>query len=200
MNVLLAVLLVFASYHTPVLVAQEPVVQGRNTLKVDLPNADWVEIFFEEIDERTKVAKFKQLRSTILPDDDLEVRVWIGFGLSPLEGFILRRTKGRWSGLYVPPFDPEAVCAIPTRSITPKSKWSQLWERLTSEGILVLPDSSELGNVIPAPDGESCVVEINFGGRYRAYEYGNPTDQKAPEAKRIAAIVETLFKEFGIER
>jgi hypothetical protein len=46
-------------------------------------------------------------------------------------------------------------------------------------------------------DGVSYVVEINQNHRYRTYHYGNPKEQKWPEAKKIIEIVQTLSDELA---
>jgi len=57
----------------------------------------WQPIFFEEINNRAKFAKLASLRKVSLPEDDLELRIWIGFGAIPLEGFVIKRRSSRWA-------------------------------------------------------------------------------------------------------
>ena len=60
-------------------------VSTRKDFQLDIPKGVWEPIFFEAIDERAGLSGLKTLRSGSLPDDDLEVRVWHGFGLTALD-------------------------------------------------------------------------------------------------------------------
>jgi hypothetical protein len=51
----------------------------RQQLKLEIPKESWEPIFFREIDKRAKMAELRSLRS-VLPDDDLEARLWIESG------------------------------------------------------------------------------------------------------------------------
>ncbi len=168
-------------------------------MSLEIPNSSWEPSYFELINERAKMANLPNLRSTVLPPDDLEVRVWIGFGLSPLEGFVIKRSSGRWSGMHLKSINSR----FPNRNYQqvlhqPKSGWDNLWKRLTNEGILALPDSSQLGKEVVFPDGESYVVEVNTNNTYRTYRYGAPERQSWAEAKRMLNIVAVLNQEFNI--
>src|SRR6185369_12431216 len=68
--------------------------------KLIVPKAGWEQIFFEAINERTRIANLRSLR-VALPKDDLELRVWNGFGLTALEGFVLQRRGGKWSAVHL---------------------------------------------------------------------------------------------------
>lgn len=178
-----------------------PAIQEEKKLKPNVTNNDWEPIFFEEINARAKIAKLGDLRSTVLPDDDLELRVWMGFGVIPLEGFVIKRRNGQWSAIQIRSINPR----LPRRDYqhtlpSPKSGWETCWERLTDEGVLTLPDSSQLKDAVIAGDGESFVVEINMNKSYRTYRYGNPHLQKWPEAKRMIKIAEIILEEFNIKR
>lgn len=197
----LSILLVSCSISAPQDGVDSPMTQDKKMLKLIIPNANWEPIFFEEINERAKVAKLTNLRSTVLPNDDLELRVWIGFGLSPLEGFVIERTSGRWAAVHLRPIHRQLPRYSYQNTLTaPKSGWEQLWHRLVNEGVLTLPDSSELKDEVRVRDGESYVVEINMSKFYRTYRYGNPHLQKWPEAKGMVRIAEILYEEFGIKR
>lgn len=174
--------------------------EGKN-LELNTPNRDWEPIFFEEINERVKIAKLNHLRSAVLPNDDLELRVWIGFGLIPLEGFVIKRSSGKWSAVHIRSIGPH----LPRRDYqhalpSPKSGWETLWKRLNDEEVETLPDSSQLKDGVLALDGESFVVEINMNGSYRTYMYANPHLQKWPEAKRMIRVAKIILEEFQINR
>lgn len=162
--------------------------------KLDIPKANWERIFFEEIDSVTKAARWTPLRRADILDGSLEIRVWIGFGLQPLQGFRLRREKERWTAHHVTAaFGDKWPLEI--GEVVPKSDWDGLWKKLESLGILALPDSSALPEESMVLDGVSYVVETSDGQNYRTYMYGNPQAQKWPEAKQIIEIVRTLYAE-----
>jgi hypothetical protein len=54
-------------------------------LQLEIPKDSWVRIFFREIDKRAKTAKLSSLRS-VLPNDDLEARLWYEAGPFGLDG------------------------------------------------------------------------------------------------------------------
>ncbi len=161
----------------------------------------WRAIFFKEINKRSKLAGLPRLDSAALAADDIEVRVGIGFGLLPLEGFVFRRKAGSWSGLNLLPVGRRTFRRdYQRRLVTPRSGWDSFWSRLTREGILTLPDSSQLQNEAVVFDGEHFVVEFKTSGSYRTYRYSNPDRQKGPEAQTMIRIVETIFAEFNMQR
>lgn len=173
----------------------------QERLKPESIDDSWRPIFFKEINKRAKLAGLHRLDSAALAGDDLEVRVWIGFGLLPLEGFVFTRKGGRWSGLHLPPVSPATSRRnYQQRLVAPNSSWDSFWNRLTREGILTLPDSSQLHDEVVVFDGEHFVVEFQTNRSYRNYRYSNPDLQKWPEARHMTRIVETIFAEFNIQR
>jgi len=161
----------------------------------DIPKGTWEPIFFESINRLATKAGLKPLREAPLSSGSLEVRVWIGFGLSPLQGYSLRRDGSRWTGRHIME-SFQQTNSVRVQEITPKSGWDRLWTRLVQLDLLTLPNSSTLHGEDMVRDGVSYVVEINRDGRYRTYQYGNPQEQKWPEAKKIISIVQTLHDEF----
>jgi hypothetical protein len=162
---------------------------------------DWEKDYFREINKRAKQANLKSLRKLALPSGDIEVRVWIGFGAVELEGIILKRSRGQWSGLRILPVGEdhprqESLQELPA----PKSGWEHFWKLLTDEGLLTLPDSSQLQGEIRTVEGQSYVVETNTSGSYRTYKYGNPHIQRWPEARQMIEIIKIIFDEFNIQR
>ncbi len=159
----------------------------------DIPKAPWEPTFFQAIDQLTRQAGWTPLRRRPVPPDSLEVRLWIGFGRLPLQGYSLRRDGSQWRARSIGGYSPGKPAEA--RLLAPKSGWERLWSRLLELGILTLPDSSSLANEVAVFDGVSYVVEINQNDRYRTYAYRNPQKQKWREARRIRAIVETLQNE-----
>lgn len=157
----------------------------------NIPEATWVDIFFEAIDERTREAGIEPVRFQRLPADALEARIWKGFGVTRLEGFILRQgTDDSWSALHIPPARQAQARPVNVNG-------ERLFHRLTELDLLTLPDSSKLPDEnVRVRDGTSYVVEIHQGETYRTYHYSNPDYQDWPEAEKMVRIGELLEQAF----
>jgi hypothetical protein len=174
-------------------------VQVRKEVQLNVPKDTWEPIFFKAIDERARLSNLKTLRSTALPDGDLEVRVWHGFGLTALEGFVLRRAAGDWSAIHLDGVTRNVASAESQKNLqAPKSGWEACWQRLQDAGLLTLPDAAAIGCSAMVNDGMSYVVEYNREGIYRTYMYDNPDYAKCDEAKRMIAIGNLISEEFGV--
>src|SRR5262245_51427932 len=64
-----------------------------------VPDDRWVEIYFSSIDPLAARMQLKPLRSQVLREGEMEIRMWQGFGLGPLRSYVIRRVGGSWSGL-----------------------------------------------------------------------------------------------------
>lgn len=182
-----------------ILLAPAAVAQEKEKLQLVIPEATWEPVFFEHINEGAKAAKLPDLRKLVLTGGDLEIRIWIGFGISELEGFIIRRSNNKWSAFNIKGIDPRLGRKNPLITfLTPKSGWEIFWNRLKDEGVLILPDASELKDEAVIKDGVSYVVEINTNKTYRTYHYSNPEYQGWKEAKHIIKIGGILLEEFNL--
>jgi hypothetical protein len=183
-----------------VAVATVWIINRSQTPRLVVPDAAWEPFLFRSIDERTAESGLPQLRTVLLHDDNLEVRVWVGFGQNGEDGLILRRSSGQWSALHLhgmferyPPNKYQQILDAP------KSGWQVAWQRLVEAGILILPDASAIRCSTNIKDGVSYVVEINTNKTYRTYMYDNPAHAKCEEAKRIIKLGEIISQEFGLE-
>lgn len=146
---------------------------------------------------------FGDLRKHRLPEGDEEVRVWGGFGITNLQGLILRKAAGKWTATRL-------IGGIPGTSSksrktlypAPKSGWPTFWRKAEEFGLWTLPDDSTLPQKERkwVLDGFSYLVELQRGGTYRTYAYDNPELQKWPEAKQMVAIDRLLGREFPVAR
>jgi len=171
-----------------------PIVAGADNPTFEIPTASWEPIFYESINALTKEVHWTPLRETKLETNEIVVRIWIGFGLSPLQCFSLQHNGTNWSGFHAQEkYDGQPLLLSP---LTNTISWSSLWDQLVALGILTLPDSSSLPDKQLVLDGVSYVVEIRRHDFYRTYEYGNPKSQHWPEAKKIIKIVEILYSNF----
>ena len=195
-----------------------PSATPQRELKKDIPDDRWVKIYFEGynieiVDESGKIREEKRdgldgfafendfsiLREVVLPENDLEVRVWVGFGLYGKDGFILKRSSGTWSAIAL----KQMICHAENRGKidlpAPKSGWEAAWQKLVDAEILTLPDSSKLNYKGDITDGKGFVVETNSGYLYRTYHYGNPNYVKLKEAGQMVKIGKIIAEEFGLE-
>jgi hypothetical protein len=176
-----------------------PVTTQHEFALVIPPKTSWEPIFFESIDERAKKAKLPTLRAP-LPEGDIELRVWGGFGLTTLEGFRLRRNGARWSATHLDTdYRNGRFVEYEQLLAQPKSGWEGAWNRLVSLGVLELPDAESAGCSTRINDGFSYVVETNVNRVYRTYMYDNPHHSKCEEARRMLSIAAAIADEFGVE-
>ena len=198
MKILIAIIALMASCSPlPQSQVGEPAPGTPRQFQLNIPKDTWEPIFFRAIDERSKLGNLKPLRSGALPNGDLEIRVWRGFGLTPLAGFLLKRTSGQWSALHIAPTWSRTVDK--SKSLTaPKSGWDACLQRLEAGGLLALPDASEIGCEAGINDGVSYVVEYNRDAVYRTYMYENPDRAPCDEAKRLIQTANIIAEEFSI--
>jgi hypothetical protein len=167
-------------------------------MRVIVPHASWEPIFFRAINTAANLSGQTNLRTTQLPEDDVEVRIWWGFGLSPLEGVTLRRSSGQWSGIHVKGDDYYELTGVDRTQLSdPKSGWQTIWPRMLEAGVLSLPDPSEINCDEAIVDGVSYVVETNANNTYRTYSYPVSDPPKCKEVTSMLEIADIMFEEFG---
>ena len=163
-----------------------------------IPKAPWERIFFQSINERASIAKLPSLR-TALPKGDLELRIWNGFGLTPLQGFVLRRSSGKWSAIHLNGINPRLPRDQYEKELgAPKTGWNECWTKLLDMEILSLPDAYGIECSTLMFDGMSYVVEINHQNTYRTYMYDNPSFAKCEQAKKMITIGNIVAEEFNL--
>ena len=173
---------------------------ANQEVRLSIPNASWEPIFFRDINAVANLSGQADLRKTGLAGGDVEVRVWWGFGLSPLEGVTIRHIAGQWSAIHVKAdnyYEPKKAERRELRP--PKSGWAAVWRRLIEAGILWLPDASEVSCGEGGLDGIAFAIETNTNKTYRTYKYSNPMLAQCSEAKRVMEISDIIHEEFGLE-
>lgn len=172
--------------------------QQGQPLQLEIPKDSWEQIFFRELDKRMKMTKLSSLRLA-LPTDDLEARFWVEDGPFGIDGIIIRRTRGAWSGTYI-----HGVSKKPnfkqynTQLPPPRSGWEIAWKRLVEGGLLTLPDASQNDCILGGKDTTWFVFETNVNRKYRTYAYEQPEMAECDEAKRMVKLVGILSHEFGL--
>jgi formylglycine-generating enzyme required for sulfatase activity len=177
------------------------VVQNAQGLHLEIPKATWERYFFNDLENRTKKVGLPSLRTVVFPDQDLEMRFW-SESLNIINGLILRRSSGKWSAIYLHEVANNQTLSVKVESLGPPVVgWDALWTRLTSEGILTLPDgdSKEECRTLGI-DGVDYVVETNINLEYRTFSYRNPQSAECDEARRIVSIKKIIFSEFELDR
>ena len=171
--------------------------QESHKIQLIIPNARQDRILFEGINNATNLGNLPELRKTFLGSGDIEIRIWRGFGLSSLEGVVLKRADGQWSGLHIKNNNYHEPAGVKVEKLNaPKSGWESFWKQLTDKEILTLPQSFENECNIPEIDGMGYVVEINQNRTYRNYFYPENNGNKCREAKQMKDIGEFIGLEF----
>lgn len=196
------ILLLALLFSAGTLVTQSPKSEAPQSqaseFKLIIRKTIWEPIFFQAIDERAQQSDLPTLR-VALPKDDLELRLWNGFGLTALEGVVLRRRAGEWSAIHLDGIHAKLPKASYQKTLSaPKSGWTECWRKLTELGILTLPDAGEIKCSTMMEDGMSYVVEINQDFTYRTYMYDNPSYAKCDQAQRMISIGNLIAEEFDV--
>ncbi len=169
--------------------------QESQRVKIELPNSRWEPLFFRLINRTTELGELKELRKTKLNADDIEVRVWRGFGLGELEGVILKRTNNQWKAFHVKANDYFEPQQAEVKELNPpKSGWDSLWKNVTEQGLLTLRDPSEINCEDSGIDGTGYVIEINQNKIYRTYKMRE--DGKCPGVRQMETIDDLIGEEF----
>ena len=172
--------------------------QAAQGLSLEIPDAAWEPVFFEDLNDRTKRSGISNLRQTVLADDDLEVRFWFDH-FEQIDGVIIRRSGQEWSAISIRDREQHQPSSLEQESLrVPKSGWEATWKKLTSAGILTLADGSMTKCKPDVLDGIGYVIETNFNRKYRTYRYGNPQRADCDEAKRILLMETILFEELDL--
>jgi hypothetical protein len=158
------------------------------------PSKPWEEMFFREIDRAAEFAGAPHLRNTRLPANQKEIRIWRGFGTSPLEGLILDFDGSRWSAISILARNDQYPRSGAIRLPDPQAGWDSFCAEIDEHRLISLPDSTEIDCTSDQLDGVGYVVEIRSAASYRTYMYGNGG---CPEAAEMARMSEKIVKEFG---
>lgn len=171
--------------------------QQTQQLHVEIPQSNWVPIFFKEIDKRVQQANLANLRTALLPGDDLEVRLWL-LGGYEINGIVIRRASGAWSATYLHEFstDPNSI-KNEEQMRPPRSGWESAWQKLVDSDLLTMPDASQINCNVMGKDGMGYIVETNMSLTYRTYLYDLPAYAKCDEAKQLLNLISIVNEEFG---
>jgi hypothetical protein len=168
---------------------------AKQELRVVIPEEIEKYSYIQSIDSFAQENGLSKLRQTMLPNNDLEIRVQVGFGLYGVDALLLKRTAGEWRAAHY----RGMICTLGNRGkvalAAPKSGWDAAWQRLKEAGILSLSGVKDSG----IKDGTSYIVETNLNRTYLVYAFGNPDHLKDREGKQMVAIGDVIADEFGLE-
>jgi hypothetical protein len=172
-------------------IAQNP--QLTKTVEVE-----WETSFFSALEERTSKINLPRLKGLEVTKDQLEMRYWYDGSPGVINGFVIRRIYGNWSGLGVRQARDRWPSTVLQNELgAPKSGWDSLWKRLTDAGMLVLPDGDQTKCAGQILDGGGVVIEVVSNKTYRTYRYSNPNAVTCDEAKHMRLIDSIIAEEFN---
>jgi hypothetical protein len=166
----------------------------------NVPKDSWEPLFFRDINRTTGRARLERLRNKRLKDEDVEARVWLGFGLTKLRGVVIARRGNKWSAIAIEP--AETGDGYLSRDLAqPSGGWETAWASLLRHGLFTLPDAASINCNPGVEDGFSYVVEIKKGQNYRTYLYGNPDMQfesRCSQAHDMLEIARIISQSYGV--
>lgn len=161
----------------------------------------WEEIYFESINEKLSDFQITSLQSKEIKNDDLEIRIWVGFDESELKGIILTKQSNNWTSYYLPQKSIARKKLIKVQK--PVNGWNKFEKTLEENDFYNIPDISESKNNLYT-DARCIVVEIKNSEKYRNFMQVQDADLKDnPELKSIYSIKLTnickfIEKEFNL--
>ena len=154
---------------------------------------------FRYIEERLKESGLKRLNYEELSGTSKEIRIWDSDSFK-LYCLILKEVNGEWKGLYLPHIEQDSKQSKePLPLPPPKDGWETLLVKLESLGIYTIPDAEDVGANEYGFDVGGLMGEIKTSNSYRNYMYMGYRSSIKPEAKKVAAIVDTLLDQFKLK-
>ena len=134
--------------------------------------------------------------------DSLFIRIW--YLNDTIQVLDFKNEHGVWTGVLhklMTEQNNDSIRIIKTTSekISPKSGWPYFIDNLFSQGIITLPDISELPVYGIPTHGFFLDVEVATRTKYRIYTYGIPEQSiDIMEVSNIMDIMKLIENEFGI--
>jgi hypothetical protein len=163
----------------------------------------WEPLLFETTNNKLEKINLQSLKNKDIAEEDIEIRLWIGFGESPssdAEGLILEKKEGNWTALYLPK-DTKGKMAVQSKE--PKSGWDVLWNNLNAHNFLTIADITESKGSI-FTDATLIVIEIKDSKNYRNYmqvedyKLEDYPELRSSESIELTAACRILSKEFNV--
>jgi hypothetical protein len=142
--------------------------------------------------------------------DSLQIRVWYAYAsCDTSQLFLLKRKEGKWAAelytlIYRLNESDGSLMSIDKEVLikTPKSGWQSFTGKIVELGIASLPDSKKIAGYPDFADGNSIIVEVSSGFKYRIYSYKEPSKvmDEINEARKIEEILKLIESEFDFTR
>jgi hypothetical protein len=145
--------------------------------------------YYVEIDKAASEADMPALYKSNLGGSDIEIRFWRFPGASYIDCFRLQKKDGKWQawavGIDLKVSEKFIIRSIPET----ENRWSALWNKLNSNGILQISDCFDLGGGI---DTTSYVIEILHDNHYRTVVYNFPLRNKCADSAKVINLYKIL--------
>lgn len=162
----------------------------------------FLEDLLELANKQLLTKNIKPLKTQELGTNDLEIRIWVGFGEPPEPvGFILEKKDEKWKAFYL---SSNTKTNLKILSTPAKNDWNTFWQKLESKDILIIKDSMELGRDNGYTDASNIFVEIKQGSTYRNYSYvqrdlaANMNEEQKQSWRKLIEICSIISDEFNI--
>lgn len=146
-------------------------------------------------DDVVRLSGLEPLRNKPLRPDEVEIRLWRGFGLHELEVVVLNNRDGIWKGKHLLGNDYVEITDVKVVELPePKLGWERFGHKLVELGIVDLPTSYD-DECLSGIDGTSNVVEVSKQGSYRIYMYREDA-QNCMDGQKLDVIAEFVGIQF----
>jgi len=162
---------------------------------VNAPNGEWT---FDLTRSWARRSQLGDLQNRPMAPNDIELRVWSGYGEPPanspaFSGLILRREGGKWSAWRAEP----TLAARPTDSlivnkINTQADLAQVWQTAVAKGALKLPQ--RVPRKWGMMDGGSYVVEVRTGSNYRASSIEDVSPPEVDADRQVKDVYDAVFR------
>ena len=141
--------------------------------------------------------------------DSIAIRIWCNYPDNKTQIVELFKTNGQWAANFYhfnfKYYNNDSITWISRqiKSEVPKSGWDKCIDKLFSQGLLSLPNFTELPKYHLNKIGNSeVVVEFVTDEKYKLYSYPVPAQNESfvPQAKQIENILDVIEDEFSFKR
>lgn len=149
-----------------------------------------------EVNQVLALAKMPRLEDVPLARNDVEIRVWRGFGIAPLEGVIFSRRNGVYAATHLKADQYYAPTIVSVSILDPpRTGWEKFWGNVLEESIgpllLSTADCYDSGHT----DGLGYVLEKKESGDNYSMKFVDQS--RCHEIARIDDIAIAIAVEFG---
>jgi hypothetical protein len=148
--------------------------------------------YYVEIDKAASEVGMPALYKSNLGGNDIEIRFWRFPGASYIACFRLQKKDDKWQawgvGVDLKVSEKFIIRSIPET----ENRWSALWNKLNSNGVLQISDCFDLVGGI---DTTSYVIETLYDNHYRTVVYNFPLENKCADSAKVMNLYKILNEE-----